>query len=465
MGARLCSIALFALLSACSADSSGSASTPSSITVTAGDAQLADINDLLPTPITFVVTDSKGRPVPSVPVTFVVTLGNGSVPLSQKTTDADGIVATTWSMGSMGGVQELEARVNSGLVASATAVTCAPGDCYPETRIDGPLSDATLFALATYDSSGQTVHPDIAHGHGAASGFWLAITPYPGGDATHENPSIFRSSDTQQWDQPAGVSNPLATPNAVTGYQSDPDILFNPSDQRLWMYYRSYTTATNTISVIHSSDGSSWDAPTVVLSTPAHQVVSPSIVRNGPEAPWEMWSVNAGPQGCTATSTTVERRTSTDGLNWGSAATTDLVQPGQVIWHIDVEWVPGRAEYWAVYNTFVSGENCATHALYLARSTDGAHWITSPSPIARSGLIDAFADVIYRSSFLPDTKGTRILMVMSGAKYLDGLGYVWRTASVSTSAATLLAIATAPSASLSRTSYRKLPPPEADVGH
>ena len=268
------------------------------------------------------------------------------------------------------------------------------------------MSDATLFALATYDSSGQTVHPDIAHGHGAASGFWLAITPYPGGDASHENPSIFRSSDTEIWSVPAGVTNPLALPNAFTGYQSDPDILFNPTDQRLWMYYRSlYSTTTNTIKRDpQQRNGSSWDAPTVVLTTPAHQVVSPSIVRNGPVAPWEdVGGERRGRRDAPRHPLPVERRTSTDGLNWSRCGhyRSGAARPG-VIWHIDVEWVPGRAEYWAVYNTFVSGENCATHALYLARSTDGVHWITSPSPIARSGLVDAFADVIYRSSFLPD---------------------------------------------------------------
>ncbi len=465
MRTRLCSVALLALLSACSTDSSGSASGPGSITVTAGDAQLADIHDLLPMPIRFAVTDNKGRPVPSVPVTFVVTLGDGSVPLSQQTTDADGIVETKWTMGSMGGVQELEARTSSGLVASATATTCVPGDCFPESRIDGPLNAATLLTLATYDSSGQTVHPDIVHGHGAVSGYWLAITPYPGGNFMYENPSIFRSSDTEQWDVPPGVTNPLAGPSGVTGFLSDPDIVFNPSDQRLWMYYRSYTSAENTISVIHSSNGSTWDTPTIVLSAPAHQVVSPSIVRIGPGAPWEMWAVNAGPAGCTATSTTVERRTSNDGLSWSSAATTDLVQHGQVIWHIDVEWIPGRAEYWAVYNTFVSGDNCATQSLYLARSADGVHWITSPSPIARAGLVDGFADVIYRSTFLTNSKGTRVLMVMSGAKYLQGVGYVWRTGTVSISTDALLAIAAAPAPSLSRTPHRTLPPPEADVGH
>jgi hypothetical protein len=458
-------IALLIILSACSGDSSGSPGTPSTIAVTTGDAQLADIHDVLPTPISFVVTDSKGRPVAGVPVTFVVTLGDGSVPQAQRATDADGAVETTWTMGATGGVQELQARVNSSLFASATAVTCLPGDCFPEARIDGPLNDATLLTLATYDSSGQTVHPDIVHGHGAVSGYWLAITPYPGGDFMYENPSIFRSSDTQQWDVPAGVTNPLAGPSGVTGFLSDPDIIFNPSDQRLWMYYRSYTSAENTISVIHSSNGSTWDAPTIVLSAPAHQVVSPSIVRIGPSAPWEMWAVNAGPAGCTATSTTVERRTSDDGLSWSSAATTDLVQPGQVIWHIDVEWVPGRAEYWAVYNTFVSGNNCATQSLYLARSTDGVHWTTSPSPIARAGLVDGFADVIYRSTFLTNTKGTRVLMVMSGAKYLDGLGYIWRTGTASISTDALLAIAAAPTPSLSRTPHRTLPPPEADVGH
>jgi len=450
------------LLFACSPDqSSSTASAPAHITVIAGDAQLADVGDSLPRPIRFQVTDSKDRPVAGIPVTLSVTVGDGIVPELRKTSDADGMVQTAWIMGSMGGVQLLEASIDSRIIAIASAATCLPGDCYPESRLEGPLSDATLLTLATYDSSGQAMHPDVVHGHGAASGFWLAATPYPGGDLTRENPSIFRSSggSGSTWVVPEGVSNPLALPSGVNGYLSDPDIIFNPTDQRLWLYYRAYSTQQNVISVLRSADGMHWDRSTTVITVPSHQLVSPSIVRGAPHAPWLMWGVNAGPQGCSATRTTVERRTSTDGFNWTSATPTDLAQPGQVIWHIDVEWVAARSEYWALYNTFPEGGSCATHALYLARSSDGVHWTVSPSPIARSGLIEQFSDIIYRSTFITDSKANRVMLWMSGAAYIGG-NYVWRTATVATSTAELMAIAAAPGPAMSPVAYRALPPPE-----
>ncbi|MES1259302.1 MAG: hypothetical protein ABUL71_01810, partial [Gemmatimonadota bacterium] len=433
---------LFALLflAACSTDpSSSTIAVPARVSVVTGDAQLADVGDSLPHPIRFQVTDAHDRPVGGVTVTLAVTVGDGTVPESRKTTDADGMVETVWVMGRMGGVQLLEASVNAGIIAIASAATCLPGDCFPESRLEGPLSDATLLTLATYDSSGQAMHPDVVHGHGAAGGFWLAATPYPGGDLTRENPSIFRSAAAGEWHVPDGVTNPLALPSGANGYNSDPDIIFNPTDQRLWLYYRSYSAQQNMISLLRSADGSHWDRSTTVITVPSHQLVSPSIVRGAPHAPWLMWGVNAGPQGCSATRTTVERRTSTDGLSWSTATMTDLAQPGQVIWHIDVEWVAARAEYWALYNTFPAGSSCATHELYLARSTDGVHWTVSPSPIARSGLIEQFSDIIYRSTFITDSKANRVMLWMSGAAYIAG-NYVWRTATVATSSAELFAI-------------------------
>ena len=455
---RLCGGALLWVV-ACASDPGAAGVAPGStrIAVTGGDAQVADVGDRLIHPLQFLVTDAKNRPVSDATVQFVVTVGDGSVPTSQLTTNADGIVETEWFMGNLGGVQLLEAHVASGASAIASAATCLPGRCYPATRLEGPLNDATLLALATYDSSGQTIHPDIVHGHGLTEGFWLAITPYPGGDLAKENPSIFRDAAGGTWSVPAGASNPLAVPSASYGYNSDPDIIFNPTDQRLWMYYRTYS-AQNVISVMRSADGARWDKPTIVVSVPSHQLVSPAIVRGAPHAPWLMWGVNSGPQGCTAATTVVERRTSADGLTWTAAAPTDLVQPGQVVWHIDVQWIPARLEYWALYNTYPAGSNCATHALYLARSSDGVHWTVSPSPIARSGLIEQFSDIIYRSTFLVDSKGTHVTLWISGATYNDA-GYVWRTASVATSTAELFAVAAAaPAAHL--LSYRPLPNPE-----
>ncbi|MGH7593296.1 MAG: hypothetical protein ACRELE_05530, partial [Gemmatimonadales bacterium] len=169
--------------------------------------------------------------------------------------------------------------------------------------------------------------------------------------------------------------------------------------------------------------------------------------------------------GCSATTTTVERRISADGLNWGAPTTVKLMQPGQAIWHIAVHWIPARAEFWAIYNTYPLGTNCATNALYLARSPDGINWTVYPSPIARAGLIDAFKDLVYRSSFMVDGRGTKVMLWISGASYQLNVGYTWQTANVAIAVSDLLAIATAPAVALQNTPFRRdLPPPEPDVG-
>lgn len=468
-------LACASLLAACHADlpannlapsgppAPGPTPAPSQILVLSGDGQQADPEDLLDDPVRFQVLDAKGNPLANVIVTFTTPLGGGSVPAPTARTDSTGVVQTAWTMGPQGGVQTLQAAV-AGLVITAHAVTCQPDECYPPEVMSPDLSGATLLSLATYDSSGQTVHPDVVRGHGAVSGFWLAITPYPGGQSQYENPSIYFSRDAQTWTVPAGLVNPLVAP-MPNEYNSDPDIVMN-DDGRLWMYYRSVIAATNVISVKRSSDGVQWDPALPVITVPSHELVSPSVVRGAPQAAWQMWSVNAGPSGCSAPTTAIERRTSTDGVNWGNPVTVSLNQPGRVIWHIDVEWIAARSEFWALYNTYATGSTCTTDALFLARSPDGVNWTVYPSPIARAGVIGAFKDIVYRSTLITNPRATAVTLWISGAAFSSDSGYRWQTAKVSTSVTNLLGIAAAPSASLlSDPRRRLLPPPEPDVGH
>jgi hypothetical protein len=348
-------------------------------------------------------------------------------------------------------------------MATATATTCDPSECFPAASLSSTLSAATLLTLATYDSSGQAVHPDVVRDHGNATGFWMAITPYPRGQAQFENPSIFHSNDANAWTPPPGVVNPLVLPDP-TAYLSDPDMVID-TDESLWLYFRSVLNGQNVIKVIRSTDGIHWSTPSDVVIASNHEVVSPALVRGAPHAPWQMWSVNSGSAGCSAALTTVERRTSADGYNWSAPATVNLTQPGQAIWHIDVQWIPARSEYWALYNTYPAGTTCSTNALYLARSADGITWTTYPAPIATVGVIDAFKHIVYRSTFLMNPKATNIKLWISGAKYDQSTGYVWQTATVTTSVATLLSIASQSGAGLRTTPFfASLPPPERDVG-
>ena len=117
---------------------------------------------------------------------------------------------------------------------------------------------------------------------------------------------------------------------------------------------------------------------------------------------WEndSWSVN-GNVGCTGSSTTVELRRSPDGMNWSAPTTVSLSQPGLYPWHIDVEWIPSRNEFWALYNAKTPA-SCTTGAVYLATSSDGLQWTTYPSPVLARGAIPELQDVVYRSTFAYD---------------------------------------------------------------
>jgi hypothetical protein len=255
---------------------------------------------------------------------------------------------------------------------------------------------------------------------------------------------------------PDGLANPVELPG--TGYLSDPDLLFDPDDGRLWMYYRQVVGVANDILLTRSADGTHWTGPERVLRAPSHEIVSPAVIRGSPAAPWTMFSVNSGPDGCTARGTVVERRTSDDGVRWSPPVATDLAIRGEVPWHLDVQWIPSRSEYWAVTNTYPSGGSCTTDALRLAHSPDGLHWTTFPSPVLRSGASDGFRDVVYRSTFVVDEAGETVTFWFSGASYATGR-YVWQTATETRRVADLLTAVETPVAEV-RTARPALPPPE-----
>jgi len=278
-----------------------------------------------------------------------------------------------------------------------------------------------LLPLVTSDGFNQTVHPDYAFMPGWSPRRYLVATPYAFSDTLLENPSLFAQFNGYDW-QPYAIENPIV--HGRVGYLSDPDMVAVEDRNELWIYYRE-VTARNTIWLIKSGDGLSWTKPKRVASAPRHMIVSPSVVRRDTHE-WLMWSVNSGSVGCTSNSTLVELRRSTDGAHWTPPTPVALAQPPFSVWHIDVQWIPAFREYWAIYNVKVPG-NCATTALYLATSKDGAHWQTYPSPVIATGVIPAFADIVYRSTFAYDPVNDNVRFWYSGAAY-DGNEYVWRTA-------------------------------------
>ena len=83
---------------------------PASIAVTTGDAQSAIAGTAVPQLLSVTVKDSKGRSVPNVPVTFVVSAGGGSVTPSSVVTNARGVAGgVAWTLGTRGGDQAVTA--------------------------------------------------------------------------------------------------------------------------------------------------------------------------------------------------------------------------------------------------------------------------------------------------------------------------------------------------------------------
>ncbi len=289
--------------------------------------------------------------------------------------------------------------------------------------------DFTVLALSTYDGSGQTVHPDIAVG---PDGPVLVITPYPFGNSSYENPSLY-VTDGSRWFAPPGVSNPLVRPRS--GYLSDPDLVYVPDTQEWWLYYRE-ADEQNIIWVVRSNDRLRWSAPVEVARAPNHEIVSPTVVRRSAND-WLMWAVNGG-SGCTAPRGTVELRRSTDGLHWSSPMAVVLPPSnGLTPWHIDVQWMDALGEYWALYNAKEAG-SCTTPALYLATSRDGMTWATYPTPVLSKGADPAIADIVYRSTFWYDAESDVVTFWYSGARY-DGNNYAWATVTQQRPRAALLA--------------------------
>jgi len=135
----------------------------------------------------------------------------------------------------------------------------------------------------------------------------------------------------------------------------------------------------------------------------------------------KIWYVDASAQGCTSQNNVVKMRVAAragaplDSLQFGSEITTDLAQPGYVVWHIKVRYIPSKKEYWAMYAAFpmTTGQgNCSLDDLYMATSKDGVHWTTFNAPILNH-LDKRFNFVtLYRASFQynPGTDNLRVIV-------------------------------------------------------
>jgi hypothetical protein len=388
---------------------------PAQVRVAEGNGQVARVSTELRQPIVAIVVDADGLPARRVRVDWQ---GDGDDLLlpDAAETDERGEARARWRLGASAGERVARARL-PGLEPAVFTAIAEPPDALP-------FDEFLPLDFATYDGSRQVVHPDYAATPAGAFGqrFHLAITPYPFGDAAYENPSIFQGARRDHWDLGPGAPNPVVLPGA--GYLSDPDIVYVPEAGELWLYYRQ-VTADNVIWQVRTRDGLVWSEPVEVARAPNHRIISPSVVRRAADD-WWMFAVNAGSSGCGAMATAVEVRRSADGLHWGDPVPAALAQPGLWAWHIDVQWIPERHAFWAVYNVKTEG-SCTTPAIYMAESGDGLGWDVIQQPVLVKGVVPELQDIVYRTTFEYDPATDALTFWYSGARYESGR-YRWAAA-------------------------------------
>ena len=124
-----------ASLGGCSSDASGPKEdprVPTSIVAAEGQALQAPGGTVLPEGPTVRVLDQDGDPLSGVWVSFQVTSGGGSVPVSSRQTNAAGLARVPWILGRTPGPgQELEATAGTlSVTFQATATSAVPGQTY-----------------------------------------------------------------------------------------------------------------------------------------------------------------------------------------------------------------------------------------------------------------------------------------------------------------------------------------------
>ena len=144
---RLATLAV--VLSACGGDGGGGGGPqPASITLSAGDNQVAAAGAALTDSLAVIVRDNAGAPLPGAVVTWAVISGGGTVSPTTRATDAAGIAKTRRTLGPNAGTQTARATVAALAPVSFTAISQIQGAVNIANATTGALTDTVLATKA-----------------------------------------------------------------------------------------------------------------------------------------------------------------------------------------------------------------------------------------------------------------------------------------------------------------------------
>ncbi|MGD8726539.1 MAG: hypothetical protein PVH40_02785, partial [Gemmatimonadales bacterium] len=112
------------------------------LTIVSGNDQTGVVVTPLTDSLVVLATDVDGLPVANTTVTWSVTLNDGTVSPATSTTDANGLAATAWTLGSLAGANEVQATIPADTVTFVAT---------------GTAGDAAVLELVSGDAQSDTV--------------------------------------------------------------------------------------------------------------------------------------------------------------------------------------------------------------------------------------------------------------------------------------------------------------------
>lgn len=285
-----------------------------------------------------------------------------------------------------------------------------------------PWNPPSTCIVPTYDGSDVFVHASIVDMQAEIGGvwrgyrFWMAFTPYPASNSAYENPSIVASNNGYHWHVPNGLTNPVV-PKPTVGYNSDPDLLWNPDLGRMEMIYRPMDAGED-VKILHSANGVEWSTPTLLINDPPGGIISPSLIRVSASE----WRIYARTQTGNIAGMAYWTATSPDGP-WGGRVACSVTGPMPLdttsqpyFWHLKVIKVAGT--YYAAAITYPAGGTL----IYPGTSTDGATFTYGEAIISpRPGMWDSAW--LYRPTIVPHENGTHMRLWYTGPAARYTMGY------------------------------------------
>lgn len=245
-----------------------------------------------------------------------------------------------------------------------------------------PLTIPTPYTGA---DENQLCHPKVLFLKNKFGGhyFWMAFTPYPYSTDAKENPCIVCSDDLINWNVPTGLTNPIV-PKPSTGYNSDTHLVYREDLRRLECWWRRYEGDATTETILRktTTDGVNWSEAEQLYQIGSAEsgfanLLCPVAIYDYKAQKYRIWASD---------DSVIRYFESANGINWQYIATTNLTG-----WHFDI------IETDLGYEAFIHDSITATTLSYSV-STDCVNWTAKTVILTATTNNGWDGGYLYRSS-------------------------------------------------------------------